>query len=62
MSCITRRNYTNEFKHQAAEGAEPGSAAAPRQKLRLIQLGKPNQNAYGESFNGRMCDERLNKH
>jgi putative transposase len=31
-------------------------------KLRLIEPGKPNQNAYVESFNGRLRDECLNEH
>ncbi|WP_108814791.1 IS3 family transposase [Xanthomonas fragariae] len=31
-------------------------------QLRLIQPGKPNQNAYVESFNGRLGDECLNEH
>ncbi|MBZ4187010.1 IS3 family transposase [Thermomonas sp. RSS23] len=31
-------------------------------QLRLIQPGKPNQNAYVESFNGRLRDECLNEH
>ena len=30
--------------------------------LRLIEPGKPNQNAYIESFNGRFRDEYLNEH
>jgi putative transposase len=30
--------------------------------LRLIEPGKPNQNAYVESFNGRLRDEFLNEH
>ena len=30
--------------------------------LRLIEPGKPNQNAYVESFNGRFSDECLNEH
>ncbi len=30
--------------------------------LRLIEPGKPNQNAYIESFNGRFLDECLNEH
>ncbi|PNR86159.1 transposase, partial [Xanthomonas oryzae pv. oryzae] len=30
--------------------------------LRQIQPGKPNQNAYVESFNGRLRDECLNEH
>ena len=31
-------------------------------RLFLIQPGKPNQNAYVESFNGRLRDECLNEH
>ena len=31
-------------------------------QLRLIERGKPNQNAYVESFNGRLRDECLNEH
>ena len=31
-------------------------------QLRQIQSGKPNQNAYIESFNGRLRDECLNEH
>jgi hypothetical protein len=30
--------------------------------LRLIEPGKPNQNAYVESFNSRLQDECLNEH
>lgn len=30
--------------------------------LRLIELGKPNQNAYIESFNGRLREKCLNEH
>ena len=33
-----------------------------RVALRLIEPGKPNQNAYVESFNGRLRDECLNEH
>jgi putative transposase len=33
-----------------------------RVKLRLIEPGKPNQNAYIESFNSRFRDECLNEH
>lgn len=33
-----------------------------RVTLRLIEPGKPNQNAYIESFNGRLRDECLNEH
>jgi transposase InsO family protein len=32
------------------------------EQLRLIEPGKPNQNAYIESFNGRFRDECLNEH
>ena len=31
-------------------------------QLLLIQLGKPNQNGYIESFNGRLRDECLDEH
>lgn len=31
-------------------------------RLFLIEPGKPNQNAYIESFNGRLRDECLNEH
>lgn len=34
----------------------------PMVQLRLIQLGKPNQNAYAESLNGRLRDECLSEH
>ncbi|WP_274509793.1 IS3 family transposase [Xanthomonas campestris] len=37
-------------------------AHARNVQLRLIQPGKPNQNAYVESFNGRLRDECLNEH
>ena len=30
--------------------------------LRLIEVGKPNQNACIDSFNGRLWDECLNEH
>jgi putative transposase len=33
-----------------------------RIELRLIQAGKPTQNAYVESFNGKFRDECLNEH
>ncbi|HUY56860.1 MAG TPA: IS3 family transposase, partial [Candidatus Micrarchaeaceae archaeon] len=33
-----------------------------RVHLRFIDPGKPNQNAYSESFNGRLRDECLNQH
>ena len=36
--------------------------AEPSLTLRLIEPGKPNQNAYIESFNGRFRDECLNEH
>src|SRR3546814_9145518 len=34
----------------------------PWRRLRLIEPGKPNQNAYVESLNGRLRDECLNEH
>jgi len=37
-------------------------AQAHHVTLRLIEPGKPNQNAYIESFNGRLRDECLNEH
>lgn len=37
-------------------------AHSNRVTLRLIEPGKPNQNAYIESFNGRLRDECLNEH
>ena len=37
-------------------------AHAHQVALRLIEPGKPNQNAYIESFNGRLRDECLNEH
>lgn len=37
-------------------------AHSNRVALRLIEPGKPNQNAYVESFNGRLRDECLNEH
>ena len=37
-------------------------AHAPTVKLRLIEPGKPNQNAYIESFHSRFGDECLNEH
>ena len=30
--------------------------------MNFIEPGKPNQNAYAESFNGRLRDECLNEH
>jgi putative transposase len=37
-------------------------ACRNRVTLRLIQAGKPTQNACVESFNGKFCDECLNEH
>src|SRR6266404_5750650 len=42
--------------YEAAHGGAQGIA------LRLIESGKPNQNTYVESFNGRLRDECLNEH
>ena len=40
------------------------NCAAPERgvELRLIEAGKPTQNAYVESFNGKFRDECLNEH
>jgi transposase InsO family protein len=43
-------------------GATSTGAHERRVTLRLIEPGKPNQNAYIESFNGRFRDECLNEH
>ena len=37
-------------------------AYAPWAHLHFVDPGKPVQNAYIESFNGRLCDECLNEH
>ena len=39
-----------------------GLGARTRNAVALIEPGKPNQNAYIESFNGRLRDECLNQH
>jgi len=31
-------------------------------KIHFIRPGKPIENCYVESFNGKLCDERLNEH
>lgn len=55
---IIRSDNAKEFTGKAML-----SWAAERDvKLRLIEPGKPNQNAYVESFNGRFRDECLNEH
>ena len=50
---------------RVADRADERSGAALRAAgvtLRLIEPGKPTQNAYIESFNGRFRDECLNEH
>ena len=55
---VIRSDNAKEFTGKAmlAWAYERGVA------LRLIEPGKPNQNAYIESFNGRLRDECLNEH
>ena len=55
---VIRTNNGKEFcgKAMVAWAHEHGV------QLRLIEPGKPNQNAYIESFNGRLRDECLNEH
>jgi len=55
---VIRTDNGKEFcgKAMVAWGHEHGV------QLRLIEPGKPNQNAYIESFNGRLRDECLNEH
>ena len=61
MSCLDltfRRYYGKEFCGRAMLSW----AHARGVTLRLIEPGKPNQNASIESFNGRFRDECLNEH
>ncbi len=55
---IRSDNYSTEFTGKAMLTWAHRSAIS----LRLIGPGKPNQNAYVESFNGRLRDECLNEH
>jgi len=43
-------------------GSETANHTAPSVRLRFIEPGKPVQNAFVESFNGRLTDECLNLH
>lgn len=55
---IIRTDNSKEFTRRAMlEWAHRNN-----RKLRLIEPGKPNQNAYIESFNSRFRDECLNEH
>ena len=61
MSCldlIFRRYYGTEFCGRAMLTWAHTRGVT----LRLIEPGKPNQNAYVESFNGRLREECLNEH
>ena len=49
-------------RHESCGRAMLTWAHARGVTLRLIEPGKPNQNAYIESFNGRFRDECLNEH
>jgi len=55
---VIRTGSAEEFcgKAMVAWAYEKGVA------LRLIEPGKPNQNAYVQSFSGRLRDECLNEH
>ena len=55
---IIRSDYGPEFTGKAMLTWAHRNGIA----LRLIEPGKPNQNAYAESFNGRLRDECLNEH
>lgn len=55
---IMRSDNAKEFTGRAMLRWAHESGVA----LRLIEPGKPNQNAYIESFNGRLRDECLNEH
>lgn len=63
----TRR--TNPWRSSSSERSPGGAWQATaawahdrRVLLRLIQRGRPNRNAYVESFNGRLRDECLDEH
>ena len=56
-----REGYT-EAKHEFISRALDAWAYAHGVDLHFIEPGKPNQNAYVESFNGRLRDECLNEH
>ena len=47
---------------RSSSGRHGNTTLTPVFKLGLIEPGKPNQNAYIESFNGRLRDECLNEH
>src|SRR5678816_4532832 len=64
LACLCTRRPIN--CHTSAANCERDKAETDRGRngiaLRLIEPGKPNQNAYVESFNGRLRDECLNEH
>ena len=55
---VLRTDQGPEFTGNALDRGAYHSGVA----LRLIQSGKPTQNAYMESFNGKFCDECPNEH
>ena len=57
-SSIIRSDNGKEFTGKAMLNWAHRNGVA----LKLIEPGKPNQNAYVESFNGRLRDECLNEH
>jgi len=55
-------NFTSASANAAVVKGCPSHRYSNRVTLRLIQAGKPTQNAYVESFNGKFRDECLNEH
>ena len=51
----------NVLRHRAHQHGDPALVAGQRRRLALHRPGKPTQNAFIESFNGRLRDELLNE-
>ena len=56
------RPWSKFNAHQWSNLNERGQAYRHGVQLKMIQAGKPTQNAFIESFNGRFRDECLNDH